>query len=39
MGCGAGQCNETCNPLGISIVTPSVEGWSTKGKGAPSLHE
>ena len=33
MGCEAGQCN------GIFIVTPSLEGWPTKAKEAPSPHE
>ena len=33
MGCEAGQCNR------IFIVTPSLEGWPTKAKEAPSLDE
>ena len=35
MGCGAGRC-KTSTPLGIFIVTPSIEGWPTKAKEAPS---
>ena len=38
MGCEARQ-SKTSTPLGIFIVTPSVEGWSTKAKEAPSPHE
>ena len=38
MGCEAGQC-KTSSPEGIFIVTPSLEGWPTKAKEAPSPHE
>ena len=38
MGCKAGQC-KTSSPKGIFIVTPSIEGSSTKAKEAPSLDE
>ena len=38
MGCEAGQC-KTSTPQGIFIVTPALEGWPTKAKEAPSLHE
>ena len=38
MGCEAGQC-KTSTPQGILIVIPSLEGWSTKAKEAPSHHE
>ena len=38
MGCEAGRC-KTSTPQGISIVTPSLEGWATKAKEAPSPHE
>ena len=38
MGCEAGQC-KTSTPQGIFIVTPSLEGWPTKAKEAPSPHE
>ena len=37
MGCKAGRCNKTSTPQGI--VTPSLEGWPTKAKEAPSAHE
>ena len=33
MRCEAGQCK------GIFIVAPSLEGWPTKAKEAPSPHE
>ena len=39
MGCEAGRCNKTSIPQGIFIVTPSLEGWPTKAKEAPSPHE
>ena len=38
MGCEAGPC-KTSTPLGIFIVTPSIEGWPTKAKETPSPHE
>ena len=38
MGCEAGQC-KTSTPEGIFIVRPSIEGWPTKAKEAPSPHE
>ena len=38
MGCEAGQC-KTSTPYGIFIMTPSLEGWPTKAKEAPSPHE
>ena len=38
MGCEAGRC-KTSTPYGIFIVTPSLEGWPTKAKEAPSPHE
>ena len=38
MGCEAGRC-KTSTPLGILIVIPSLEGWPTKAKEAPSPHE
>ena len=38
MGCEAGRC-KTSTPYGIFIVTPSLEGWPTKAKDAPSPHE
>ena len=38
MGCEAGQC-KTSTPKGIFIVTPSLEGWPTKAKEAPSPRE
>ena len=34
MGCAAGRCK-----LGIFIMIPSLEGWPTKAKEAPSPHE
>ena len=39
MGCEAGQCSKTSTPQDIFIMTPSLEGWPTKAKEAPSLHE
>ena len=39
MGCEAGRCNKTSTPKGIFIVIPSLEGWPTKAKEAPSPHE
>ena len=39
MGCEAGRCNKISTPEGIFIVTPSLEGWPTKAKEAPSPHE
>ena len=38
MGCEAGRC-KTSTPKGIFIVAPSLEGWPTKAKEAPSPHE
>ena len=38
MGCEAGRC-KTSTPKGIFIVIPSLEGWPTKAKEAPSPHE
>ena len=38
MGCKAGRC-KTSNQEAIFIATPSLEGWPTKAKMAPSLHE
>ena len=38
MGCEAGRC-KTSTPEGIFIMTPSLDGWPTKGKEAPSPHE
>ena len=38
MGCEAGRCKAS-TPQGIFIVTPSLEGWPTKAKEAPSPHE
>ena len=38
MGCKAGQC-KTSTSQGIFMVTPSLEGWPTKAKEAPSPHE
>ena len=35
MGCEAGRC-KTFTSYGIFIVTPSLEGWPTKTKEAPS---
>ena len=39
MRCEAGRCSKTSTPEGIFIVTPSLEGWPTKAKEAPSPHE
>ena len=39
MGCEAGRYNKTSTQSGIFIVIPSLEGWPTKTKKAPSLHE
>ena len=39
MGCEAGQCNKTSTPEGIFILISSLEGCSTKAKGAPSPQE
>ena len=39
MVCKAGRCNKTSTPQGIFIVIPSLEGWPTKAKEAPSPHE
>ena len=39
MGCEAGRCNKTFTPSGIFIVIPSIEGWPTKVKEAPSSQE
>ena len=36
MGCEAARCNKTSTRLGIFIVTPSLEGWPTKAREAPS---
>ena len=38
MGCEAGQC-KTSTPKGIFIVTPSLKGWPTKAKEAPTTTE
>ena len=38
MGWEAGQCR-TSTPEGIFIVTPSLEGWSSKAREEPSPHE
>ena len=38
MGCEDVRC-KTSTPQGIFIVTPSLEGWITKAKEAPSPHE
>ena len=38
MGCEAGRC-KTSTPYGTFIVTPSLEGWPTKAKEAPSLQD
>ena len=38
MGCKAGRC-KTSTSESVFIVTPSVEGWSTKSKETPSPHE
>ena len=37
MGCKAGRCKTSTQ--GIFIVIPSLEGWPTKAKEAPSPHE
>ena len=37
-GCEAGQCNKTSTPKANFIVIPSIEGWPTKAKEAPSPH-
>ena len=39
MACKTSQCNNTSTPNGTFIVTPSLEGWPTKAKEAPSPHE
>ena len=39
MGWKAGRCNKTSIPQGIFIMIPSLEGWPTKAKEAPSPHE
>ena len=39
MGSDAGQYNKTSTPHGIFIVTPSLEGWPTKAREAPSPHQ
>ena len=38
MGCKAGRY-KTSTPQGIFIVIPSLEGWPTKAKEAPSPNE
>ena len=38
MECETDRC-KTSTPQGIFIVTPSLEGWQTKAKEAPLLHE
>ena len=38
MGCEAALC-KTSTPEDIFIVIPSLEGWPTKTKEAPSPHE
>ena len=39
MGCEAGGCNKTSTLKCIFTVMPSLEGWPTKAKEAPSPHE
>ena len=39
MGCEAGRCNKMSTPQVIFKVIPSLEGWPTKAKEAPSPHE
>ena len=39
MGCEAGRCNKTSTPKYNSIMTPSLEAFSTKAKEASSLQE
>ena len=39
MGYEAGRCNKTSTPQDIFIVVPSLEGWPTKAKEAPSPHK
>ena len=39
MACEAGQRNKTSTPEGTFIVIPSLEGWPTKTKEAPSFCE
>ena len=36
--CKVSQYNKTTTPKGIFIVTPSLEGWSTKAKEATFFH-
>ena len=38
MGYEAGRC-KTSTPQNIFIMTPSLEGWPTNAKKAPSPHE
>ena len=37
--CKASRYNKTSIPQGIFIMIPSLEGWPTKAKEAPSPHE
>ena len=39
MGFKTGQCNKASTPQGIFIMKPSLEGWPTGAKEAPSPHE
>ena len=39
MGCEAGRCNKTSTAEGTFIVIPSLEGWPTKAREAPSPYE
>ena len=39
MGCEAGQCSKTSTLSGIFKMTPSLEGWPTKAKKAPSPQD
>ena len=39
MGCETGGCNKTSTLKCIFTVMPSLEGWPTKAKEAPSSHE
>ena len=38
MGCKPGRWNKTSTLQGIFVVMPSLEGWPTKAKEAPSPH-
>ena len=39
MGCKPGRWNKTSTLQGIFVVMPSLEGWPTKAKEAPSPHD